>query len=194
MRKSITNLGAALLLCFCGSTQTKVPDSQKWPVVLDNLKLSVSLKEAVSYRIEQRFNKKQETFELAMKQGLLESQKIILLEREKLDELITEEELAQKGVTIESGFSGFNSAKAKLFCQIDVSRARPRVLQIEAICQIIGIQSSKVLSLYSKGIEVKAAQSKDNRTENTNRVKKLIQHVSFLTAEKLPNLISAPEQ
>ena len=169
-----------------------MPESQKWPVVLDKLKLSVSLKESVSYRIEQRFNKKQETFELAMKQGLLQSQNIILLERDKLDQLITEEELAQQGITRDSGFSGFNSAKAKMFCKLDVSRARPRVLQVEAFCQVIGIQSSKVLSVHSKTIEVEAAQDKKNRVANSNKVRELIKKVSFKTAQKLPAFSATP--
>lgn len=169
-----------------------MPESQKWPVVLDKLKLSVSLKESASYRIAQRFNKKQENFELAMKQGLLQSQKVILLEREKLDQLITEEELAQQGVTQDSGFSGFNSARAKMFCKLDVSRARRKVLQVEAFCQVIGIQSSKVLSVHSKTIEVEAAQDKKNRVANSNKVKELIKKVSFKAAQKLPSFSTTP--
>ena len=181
------------MLCCCGSTQKKLPESHRWPVVLDELRLSVNLQQSAKQIIQERFNKRKKTFKSAMIQGLMQSQRIILLERDNLDQLITEEELAQQGVTKESGFSGFNSAKGKIFCSLDISRAKPRVLQVEAFCQVVGIQSSKVLAVHSKAINIKAAQNKDKRVANTNRVKKLIKQVSFSTAEKLPNLIPVPQ-
>lgn len=182
---AVVSLLLSAILLSCSSGPSVIPYEKKWPGVLEELDIAISGPPALQRRIGTQIENMKPQLNISLKEGIMKSQRVILLDRENLSDLLEEEELTQQGIATDTGFDKFKSGRLKIFCNMTIAKPQRRKrLNIEASCQSTNILTSEIMAVKTvrEDLSIRPRKQKESREE----LAKLLRKVAYGMASQLP--------